>query len=248
MLRLYQFPISHYCEKARWALAYKGLEHQLENLLPGPHFSQVKKLAPKSSTPLLVHDGKTIQGSGEIITYLDQTFPVRPLTPEEPAEAEEALEWERFLDEEVGIHVRRLCYHSLLEHPKIVVPFLTHQGPWYGPLLYRFIFPQVRQKMRQAMKVDDEHAAQSKEVLDRATSKLFSHLEHRQFLVGDRFSRADLAAAALLAPLYRPKGYGLDWPERFPEPIESQLAEYRAGAPWVERMYAEYRAKYPTGN
>lgn len=241
MLTLYQFAISHYCEKARWALAHKCLDHELRNLLPGPHLAQMKKLAPKTSMPVLVHDGTTVQGSSEIISYLDQTFPERPLTPEDEAEAREALEWERYLDEEVGVHLRRCAYHTLLEHPSIVVPFFTKDGPWYGPLMYKFIFPSVRARMRDFMQINAETSAQSRHCLEAATDRLFTHLERRTFIVGVRFTRADLTAAALLAPLYRPAKYGLDWPEEMPAELEELASLHERGAAWVSRMYEEHR-------
>ena len=50
-LVLYQFPISHFCEKARWALDYKGLDYTTKNLLPGLHVKTTKKLAARSSVP-----------------------------------------------------------------------------------------------------------------------------------------------------------------------------------------------------
>src|SRR5690606_11485280 len=34
---VYQFPISHYCEKTRWQLDHKGMPYQIRNLLPGAH-------------------------------------------------------------------------------------------------------------------------------------------------------------------------------------------------------------------
>jgi len=49
MLTLYQFPISHYCEKIRWALDHKGLDYKLVNLLPGFHVSTAKKLSGRAS-------------------------------------------------------------------------------------------------------------------------------------------------------------------------------------------------------
>ncbi len=241
MLRLYQFAISHFCEKARWALDYKGLEHERVNLLPGPHLLKMKRLAPKSSTPLLDDDGTLIQGSAEIVSHLDDRFLERSLTPEDPNLAREALEWESFLDAEVGVHVRRICYHTLLEHPVIVVPFFTHGGPWYGPLLYKVIFPRLRKVMRQAMDIRDETVAVSRQRLDAAVNRLAAALDGRESLVGDRFTRADLAAAALLAPLFRPAKYGLPWPERFPPAVEALAQDCAAMAPWVGRMYAAHR-------
>jgi glutathione S-transferase len=45
MITLYQFQFSHYCEKARWALDYKGLAYAPKNLLPGPGLThEIKKL------------------------------------------------------------------------------------------------------------------------------------------------------------------------------------------------------------
>jgi glutathione S-transferase len=44
-LELHQFPSSHFNEKARWALDYKGLEHSRLNYLPGPHMRPIKKLS-----------------------------------------------------------------------------------------------------------------------------------------------------------------------------------------------------------
>ena len=73
---LYQFPISHYCEKVRWAMDHKGLEYKLKNLLPGLHLKTTRKMAKKSSVPILVDTNKQglpeqIQNSHIILNYLD---------------------------------------------------------------------------------------------------------------------------------------------------------------------------------
>jgi len=96
MLILYQFPISHYCEKIRWTLDYKQLDYQVKNLLPGLHTLTTKKLATRSSVPILVDDRKVIQGSSRIITYLDEKFPKNSLTPEDSQLKAQALEWEKY--------------------------------------------------------------------------------------------------------------------------------------------------------
>jgi len=94
MTTLYQFRCSHFCEKVRWALDYKGIPYTQKNLLPGFHIKAARKLAPKSCLPILV-DGETIvRDSTSIISFLDRRSPDRPLTPRDPTEAKEALEWE----------------------------------------------------------------------------------------------------------------------------------------------------------
>ena len=81
---LYQFPISHFCEKVRWALDYKEIPYQAKNLLPGLHVKTMTKLAKRSSVPVLDHEGTAIQNSADIIDYLEQQFPHNPLMPNDP--------------------------------------------------------------------------------------------------------------------------------------------------------------------
>lgn len=241
MLELYQLPISHYCEKIRWALDYKKLDYKLKNLLPGLHISTTTKLTPKTSVPVIVHDGTVVYDSSKIISYLDETFPEHPLTPSDPTLRDEALAWERFADNEIGEHVRRIVYHTLLDYPNIVVPFYTVSGPWYGPLLIRLIFPKLRDKMRRYMKINDEATQKSLEILDRAIDKAYTHMRERRYFVGESFSRADLAMASLMAPLCSPEGYGLTWPAAYPEPLAGIIAGYAPKISWVNDLYNRHR-------
>lgn len=146
MITLYQFPISHYCEKVRWVLDYKGLDWSCRNLLVGPHIPLTRKLSGETTVPILQHNKKIVRDSSKIISYLDENFPEKSLTPTEDNLKQETLEWERYLDEEVGVHLRRYVYSIILDFPNVVIPFFTHNGPWYGSMLYRIIFPMVRKK------------------------------------------------------------------------------------------------------
>lgn len=103
MIQLYQFPISHYCEKVRWALDFKGVEYQTINLLPGFHIKKIKQANPKSSVPVLIDGEETLQNSADIITYLDTKYPQNTLTPVNSEEKQQALDWERYLDENLGV-------------------------------------------------------------------------------------------------------------------------------------------------
>ena len=241
MITLYQFPISHYCEKARWALEYKNLEYKKENLLPGLHIKKAKQLANKTSLPILVHNGNVIHESKNIITYLDQTFSDNKLTPEDKKLKQAALQWEEFVDKEIGPDVRSLCYHTLLDHPEITIPFFTVGGPWYGNLVMKFTYPKMSLQMRNFMQLNEKTVAQINQRLTIAIDKLYSHINTKEFFVGDTFTRADLAAASLLAPLCRPYKYGLAWPDVYPEPLHSTVANFGNKLSWVTATYDKFR-------
>lgn len=241
MLTLYQFPISHFCEKVRWALNFKQLEYQTENLLPALHILKTRKLGARSYVPILQHDDRIIQGSGRIISYLDEQFPENSLTPEDPVLKKNALDWEDYADKEIGPHLRRCCYHILLDYPDVVIPFFTHNGPWYGKYVMPLMFPKLKVKMRKMMNINEESAQISKIKIELSLDKLNDHFKNHKFLTGNTFTRADLSTAALLAPICRPKKYGLNWPERFPQPLEDIVEEFKEQTQWVHDFYQQYR-------
>lgn len=241
-LTLYQFPISHYCEKVRFALDYKGLDYRVVNLLPGLHGRTTLRLAGRSSVPVLTTDqGKPVQGSAAIITYLDEVAPQRPLTPLNPAQRQQALEWERWLDNGLGVDVRRYCYHHLLPDRRLTSHILSVGGPWYGPLYLRLGYGRLSRTMRKLMDINEQSAAQSLARIEAAVERLQQHYAQADYLVENRFSRADLAAAALLAPLFQPAAYGLPWPEQLPAPLQATTAALGPRLDWARRLYRECR-------
>jgi glutathione S-transferase len=254
-IQLYQFPISHYCEKVRWALDFKGLPYQKVNYLPGLHARKNKKLAKFSSVPILKHKDAVIQGSTQIIDYLEAEFPGKPLNFSDKQLNQAANEWERYADENIGPHVRRIMYHELLNHPSIVIPLFSHQGPWYSGLYFKLTYPKLTQVMRKLMNINDESVIESKEILQNSLSKLNQYLSitpsdittdnqlSRNYLVGDQFSRADLSVSALLAPLFSPKEYGLNWPDTFPPEIQSLIESYAPHMTYAKHCYASSRTK-----
>jgi len=130
MFELYDFTFSHYSEKARWALDFKGIPYTPRHLLPGFHLRTTRKLAPRSSVPILKTDDAVIQGSAEIINFLDETFPSRSLTPPDPQDASAAIEWEKYLDVEIGVTLRLWFYHYALPDRGRALRFLCQDASW----------------------------------------------------------------------------------------------------------------------
>jgi len=118
---------------------------------------------------------------------------------------------------------------------------LTHGQAWHKKLVFRLMFPRVRDVMRKFMRINDRTADASLKKLTRAIDKLHTHLEKNRFLAGDAFSRADLAAASLLAPFTTPEKYGLEWPASFPDEMGAAVDALRPRLEWVDGLYRDYR-------
>jgi glutathione S-transferase len=241
MIELYQFPFSHFCEKARWALDYKRVAYRPVNLLPGFHVRTMRRLAPETSVPAL-RDGKTIiQGSAEIIDYLDMKLPTPALTPRDDEAAREALEWERYFDEEIGVPARLCFYYHALPDSRRALGFLLRGAAWYKRPAFVLAFPRVRPAMMRFLNLTADNARQAEQRLRFALEGLDAALEGRDFLVGDQFSRADLTACALLSPLCLPDDE--EAKARFPAAVlklRDELKDRRCYR-WVRGVYKEHR-------
>ncbi len=240
MITLYQFEFSHFCEKARWALDYKGLAYEVRNLIPGIHRRITSKLAAKTCVPVLIDGTAVVQESGAIISYLDERYPERSLTPEDPDQAEEVLAWERYFDTEIGVPLRLWFYYHVLPDRQRALRFMTRGSPWYGRLYLSAMFSRLRAAMLERMAIGEEAAERAEARVLAACERLNGALADNRFLVGDRFSRADLAACALLMPLCT-----LD-EDALPDQLRTTRAR-RAGdrfLAWVKHNQTHYR--YPS--
>jgi glutathione S-transferase len=108
-------------------------------------------------------------------------------------------------------------------------------------MLIKAAFPKLRETMRNNMKINPETAKTANWQLAEALNNIYAQLHNRQFLVGEQFSRADIAAAAFLAPLCKPKQYGLNWPQHFPEPLEAIIRQHSEKLTWVNEFYKQHR-------
>ncbi len=244
--KLYVFAISHYCEKARWALDYLAIDHQVVPLAPGIHARTASQLgAPRSSLPILVADGQLVQGSADIVDWAERAASADSprLTPD--GAREEIGEIERRLDEVAGIHVRRYYYsEALVDHPETVRPIFTDPLPLMQKLLVSATWGAMRKRMISGMDLGPEQGQASRRIVDGELSWLDGLLsDGRRYLVADTFSRADMAAASLLAPLAVPREHPVYAELRLPPNLAADLADWetRPSLQWVRQMYAEHR-------
>src|SRR4029453_2464062 len=71
---LWHIPLSHYSEKVRWALDYKGIPHRRRVLGPD-YLIRVWRVTGQGKLPVLWLDGRAIADSTRIIAPLEQHYP-----------------------------------------------------------------------------------------------------------------------------------------------------------------------------
>jgi glutathione S-transferase len=248
-LRLITLPISHYCEKVRWALDRQGIAYREEAHAPIFHGLYTLPLTGgKSRTvPILVDENVTprrvLTDSTDCLRYLAEHFGASWLyAPPEAAALEDEM------DRKLGPSTRRFAYFHLLPDPR-TVEVLTEHTPSWEAALTRPLFPLIRLAMRRGMRIDAEGAARSQQTLRELLHSYSERLgDGRKYLCGDSLSVADLSLATLATPVLFPTGYAKitipplsELPRALREEVELQR-QTRAGQ-LVLRLYAEERAK-----
>jgi glutathione S-transferase len=245
---LWQIDISHYAEKVRWALEYKGVDHGRRSLLPGSHIPIALALTrgAQPTVPVLQIDGRGIGDSTEIIAALEARYPDPPLYPVDAAELSRAIELEEWFDENLGPHARLLPFYELIQEPALFAEIAAESVP--GPLgkakpvvgAYARAYTSIRWNAN-----SEEDAVRAREAIVAAVDKLEAELEKGdgEFLVGDQLSVADITAASLFYPVVVPPEGPLDPDlprppalDRFRESLSS-----RRGFKWVEETFRKHR-------
>ncbi len=243
---LYVFAISHYCEKARWTLDHLVIAYELRCVAPGIHRKVAKKLGvPGTSLPILDTDELSLQGSAEIVDWAEATVGTssKSLTPD--GAREECLEIEKRLNDVIGIHVRRYYYsEALVDHPKTVRPIFTKDLPLLHKLLVTWQWPMIRKVMIERLNLGAEQREESKRIIEAELNWIDSLLsDGRRYLVGSRFSRADIAAASLLGPLAAPKEHPTYGDLGLPPQLTADMENWdrHSSISWIREIYHEYR-------
>jgi len=90
MWRLHQFPLCPFSRAVRFALAEKGVQHELRLAYPWEHRDALSRLNPAIQTPVLENGTITLAESSAILEYFDETVQRAPLLGAGAAERAEA--------------------------------------------------------------------------------------------------------------------------------------------------------------
>jgi glutathione S-transferase len=243
---LWQIDVSHYSEKARWALAWKGVEHRRRSPVPGAHMAVALWLTRGAhyTFPVLTIDGQRIGDSTAIIAALEERYPEPPLYPAGIAERRRALELEEFFDEELGPYVRQLAWYEFGNDRESFAELMEQTAPKPIARFSRPTAAYARAYTSLRFRAGDAGEAERGRVKVLAgLDRLEAELGDGEYLVGNRFSVADLTAASLFYPLalpdeapLRPGSPSAKGFDEFRRPLEE-----RRGIKWVREMFRLHR-------
>lgn len=247
-MRLLTIPISHYCEKVRWALQRQGLPFIEEGHAPVSHaLHTLSATGLRSRTvPVLIDDNPgerhILADSTDCLRYLASRYHASWLyAPSDAAALEEDF------DNHLGPHTRRLVYFYLLPDTEATKARLSTGVSKIEASVTRLLFPVIRRAMQRTMRIDLAGVERSRKHIDEQFARVAARLaDGRRYLCGDALSAADIAFASLAAPVLLPKQYGvhpLPEPSELAPELREQILNYRqtpAGV-FVLRLFAEER-------
>ncbi len=245
--RLVTIPISHFCEKARWALDRSGVAFVEQPHLQLVHVLAARRAGGGRTVPVLVTErGEVLDDSTAILRWADTRLAEELRLYPLGALGADAAAFEARLDAGLGPDGRLWLYHETLPALRSLEPWALAGVPHWERRLFRLTHPLLGPAIRRYLGVDATTAAAALERTHTAFDDVADRLsDGRPFLLGDRFTAADLTFAALAAPVLLPERYGspLPPPAAMPAPLARAVREFRAhpAGVFAARMYREQR-------
>lgn len=258
---LLTIPFSHYNERARWALQYHGVAAVERRYLPMLHLRAVRAVVPRAqrvadkvgsglSTPVLVlDDGRVLNDSSAVVQWADATHGTEASSLYPAAHRAEILAFEQRLHDSAGRDTRFMAYWYLLDDTRALAALVRANVSWWQRAVFTLGAPAARSGMRRRLGLTSARHKKVRERLMTTLGDLGALLGDRSYYVGDRFSAADLTAAALLSPVLHPiPRFGAQLP-RLEGPFQEFRAEVASTAAGQHalRMFAEHRGDPPPG-
>jgi glutathione S-transferase len=214
-IALHRFALSHFSEKTRACLDFKGLDYRVVEHTQGADQLALWRLSGQRKVPVIEHDGSVVHDSTAIALYLDHAFTDghRALLPSDLRARREVLELEDRLDAMLGPNVPVIAFDHAQRDPAVRDATLRVLIP--GSALARGAASVAGTLSRPALwlpaaraRVDGAYA-QVREILGECCDRLAS----RRYLTGDTPTLADVTAAGLSFNLRYPRSAYLAAPD-----------------------------------
>ena len=243
--RLIAIAISHYCEKARWALDYLNINYIEENHAP-PFHRKYTSAYGGTTVPVLVVEDKAFVDSHDILYYLDSVSADRQLYPHDRELRRQVETLEELFDRRLGVATRLWGYYYAIKKPLFIAIAWGKGASLIEKIKCVIAVPKTFNFLKQNYNVTPE----GKDAALQEIKEIFAVVDRQlnsgqQYLVGDRLSAADITFAALASPVIRPKNHPVYDTQlsKLPTEMVAVIEELRAtsAGKLVLRMYQKHR-------
>ena len=239
-------PFSHFCEKARWALDRAEIEYK--EIQFAPVFQRMAAIPFGSLTvPVLIDAPHVVRESSDIIRYCDDRgADVDRLFPLVGPERKQVAELVERFDEIVAPDVRLWFYSWVTADPDRMILYGTSGLPPIQTRAARASHQVIAKALQTHFRLDAQTHATAAASVTREfefVSELLA--DGREYLVGDRFTAADLSFASFVGAACARDQHtaGAYTHPPIPADLLEQIDEWRAtpAGQWVARMYDRHR-------
>ncbi len=244
MIELYQFELSHYCEKIRLILDYKGLPYRKIEVTPGIGQLDLYKLSGQRQVPVLKDGAEVIADSTAIAKYLDQRYPERPILPADPKQRALCLILEEWADESIGLNARKAMLGAFSQNPTFRKALLPSSTPDFLKNLVEAVPREALDVLGMGTGFGPDAVKAAWQTMQQNLESLTVLLQDSSYLLGDEPTLADFAVAGMTMYVKFPAGGYLNIPEALKGMGVPGLADNPAYAlfwAWRDRLYMTYR-------
>jgi len=249
-LKLYTFAMSHYSEKIRWTLDHCHIPYREVCMTPVFHIAPALRLGKRGQTtlPVLQTPKTAVQDSTRILDWLAANY--GPLDILSIANRPAAKQIEQRFDA-IGKDVARMLYaHSFGIADEHILRLWTDFASPAQARLIRRGYPLIRWAFKRKLHINAKRAKVAEERINEVVRWLEHTLQDGRFyLSNDRFSTADITAAALLAPIACPSEHPVYGDPAFKQAMTQAVAPWRnsLAMEWVRQMYTKHRGHMAGG-
>ena len=159
---LITIPISHYCEKARWALDRAGLSYVERPHLQVFHWAAVRRAGGGKTAPVLVRGDRVLADSADIVEEASaEAPPERRLFPDDPGAAAKVRDLQLDFDTNLGPHGRRWMYYGLRDRRDIAIDYACAGVPAWQRRALPVVYPVATRVINRVLEITPSTAAQS---------------------------------------------------------------------------------------
>lgn len=227
--RLITIPISHYGERARWALDHAEIDYLEEHHLQMFAWPYAFAHGGRPTLPVLVLDSGPLNDSALIVRWAAERARV-PLYPKDQRERREVERFEDELSTGYAVEGRLAVYDWFFRTFEACLPYNQGRAPAFEARVLQALGPAAAAMVvKHRLGLTPDAVVRAIDAVDRTHDRIAERLrDGRKYLFGDTFTAADLAFAAFSAPNIGPRRYGVPLPQPEDIPDEAAAARIRA--------------------